>query len=79
MLNDLIEKMAKALVDEPDQVQVSETVTDNTMMFEIKVAKDDVGQVIGTHGRNVQAMRTILIAAAVTAGSQKRTRLEITD
>jgi len=79
MLKNLIEKMAKALVDDPDQVQVSEIVTDYTLMFEIKVAKDDMGQVIGKHGRNAQAMRTILIAAAAAAGFKKNVILEIPD
>jgi len=76
MLKDLIEKMAKALVDDPDQVQVSEIVTDYTLMFEIKVAKDDMGQVIGKHGRNAHAIRAILSAAA---NAKKHVTLEIAD
>ncbi len=79
MLKDLIGKMAKALVDHPDQVQVSETVTGNGMVFELKVAKEDLGQVIGKQGKMVDAMRTILTPASATAKTKKHITLEIAD
>jgi hypothetical protein len=74
-MKELIEYIAKALVDEPDQVQVSEVVGDQTSVLELKVAKDDLGKVIGKQGRSARAMRTILSAASTKL--KKRTVLEI--
>ncbi len=74
-MKDLIEYIAKALVDEPDQVIVSEVVGDQTSVLELKVAKDDLGKVIGKQGRSARAMRTILSAASTKL--KKRTVLEI--
>lgn len=71
----LIEYIAKALVDSPDQVQVSEVVGDQTSVLELKVAKEDLGKVIGKQGRSARAMRTILSAASTKL--KKRTVLEI--
>ncbi|MFH2061134.1 MAG: KH domain-containing protein [Pseudomonadota bacterium] len=74
-MKELIEYIAKALVDEPDQVIVSEVVGDQTSVLELKVAKDDLGKVIGKQGRSARAMRTILSAASTKL--KKRTVLEI--
>ncbi|MFH2092515.1 MAG: KH domain-containing protein [Pseudomonadota bacterium] len=74
-MKELIEYIAKALVDEPDQVIVSEVVGDQTSVIELKVAKDDLGKVIGKQGRSARAMRTILSAASTKL--KKRTVLEI--
>ncbi|MCF6245975.1 MAG: KH domain-containing protein [Desulfobacula sp.] len=74
-MKDLIEYIAKALVDNPDQVDVSEVVGDQTSVLELKVAKDDLGKVIGKQGRSARAMRTILSAASTKL--KKRTVLEI--
>lgn len=74
-MKDLIEYIAKALVDNPDQVTVSEVVGDQTSVLELKVAKDDLGKVIGKQGRSARAMRTILSAASTKL--KKRTVLEI--
>ena len=74
-MKELIEYIAKALVDDPDQVQVSEVVGDQTSVLELKVAKEDLGKVIGKQGRTARAMRTILSAAS--AKVKKRTVLEI--
>jgi len=63
------------LVDGPDQVQVSEVVGDQTSVLELKVAKEDLGKVIGKQGRSARAMRTILSAASTKL--KKRTVLEI--
>ena len=74
-MKELIEYIAKALVDDPDQVQVSEVVGDQTSVLELKVAKEDLGKVIGKQGRSARAMRTILSAASTKM--KKRTVLEI--
>ena len=64
MLADLVERMAKALVDNPEQVQVTEMETENTLVIELNVAKEDVGKVIGKKGRTARALRDILAAAS---------------
>lgn len=74
-MKQLIERMAKALVDNPEQVQVSEMEPDNTLVLELNVAKEDVGKVIGKQGRTVQATRTILTCAS--GKSDKHVNLEI--
>jgi predicted RNA-binding protein YlqC (UPF0109 family) len=74
-MKELIEYIAKALVDSPDQVQVSEVVGEQTSVLELKVAKEDLGKVIGKQGRSARAMRTILSAASTKL--KKRTVLEI--
>jgi predicted RNA-binding protein YlqC (UPF0109 family) len=74
-MKELIEYIAKALVDSPEDVQVSEVVGDQTSVLELKVAKDDLGKVIGKQGRSARAMRTILSAASTKL--KKRTVLEI--
>lgn len=74
-MKELIEYLAKALVDNPDEVQVSEVTGDQTSVLELKVAKEDLGKVIGKQGRSARAMRTILSAAATKL--KKRTVLEI--
>ena len=74
-MKELVEYIAKALVDDPDQVQVSEVKGDQTSVLELKVAKEDLGKVIGKQGRSARAMRTILSAASTKL--KKRTVLEI--
>jgi predicted RNA-binding protein YlqC (UPF0109 family) len=74
-MKDLIEFTAKALVDYPGQVEVSEIEGNQTSVFELKVAKEDLGKVIGKQGRTARAMRTILSAAS--AKIKKRSVLEI--
>lgn len=63
-MKDLIKYIAQALVDYPDQVEVNEIVGEQTSVLELKVAKDDLGKVIGKQGRTARAMRTILSAAS---------------
>jgi predicted RNA-binding protein YlqC (UPF0109 family) len=75
MLKNLIEEMAKALVDHPDKVRVSEIEGEQTSVIELKVAKEDLGKVIGRQGRTARAMRTILSAASTKLN--KRAVLEI--
>jgi hypothetical protein len=74
-MKDLIKYIAEALVDYPEQVEVSEVVGEHTSVIELKVAKDDLGKVIGKQGRTARAIRTILSAAS--AKVKKRSVLEI--
>ena len=74
---ELMEHMAKALVDNPEKVVVEEIKGKNTSVIELRVAKEDVGKVIGKKGRNADALRTILGAAATKQG--KTYVLEIID
>jgi len=74
-MKELISYIAQALVDNPDQVEVSEVEGNQTSVLELKVAKEDLGKVIGKQGRTARAMRTILSAAS--AKIKKRTVLEI--
>ncbi len=74
-MRELIESIAKALVDNPDQVRVTEIEGESTSVIELAVAKEDLGKVIGKHGRTAQAMRTILTAASNKM--KKRAVLEI--
>ncbi len=74
-MKDLIKYIAQALVDYPEQVSVNEVVGNQTSVLELKVAKEDLGKIIGKQGRTARAMRTILSAAS--AKIKKRTVLEI--
>jgi len=74
-MKDLIKHIAQALVDNPKQVSVAEIRGNHTSVLELKVPKEDLGKVIGKHGRTAQAMRTIL--NAVSAKQRKHTVLEI--
>lgn len=72
---ELLEFMAKALVDKPDQVEVSEVQGERSIILELKVDPSDVGKVIGKQGRIANAIRTVVKAAAVKEG--KRIIVEI--
>lgn len=74
-MKELIEKMAKALVDKPEDVSVSEVAGEQTTVFELRVAQTDLGKVIGKQGKTARAMRTILSASGTKLG--KRCVLEI--
>jgi uncharacterized protein len=76
-MKELIEYIAKALVDNPDDVSVSEVDGSQTAVLELKVAKEDLGKIIGKQGRTARAMRTLL--AAASAKIKKRTVLEIVE
>ena len=76
-MQDLILRISKALVDHPDQVSVKSIDGDNTCVLELKVAKVDIGKVIGKQGRTAHSIRTILNAAA--AKTKKRVVLEIVE
>jgi len=74
-MKDLIKRIVQAMVDNPEQIEISEIEGDQTTVLELKVAKEDLGKVIGKKGRNAQALRDIL--NAVSAKRRKRTILEI--
>ncbi|MBI9077496.1 MAG: KH domain-containing protein [Desulfatibacillum sp.] len=74
-MKELIKYVAEALVDYPEKVVVSEVEGEQTSVIELKVAKEDLGKVIGKQGRTARAMRTILSAAS--AKVKKRSVLEI--
>jgi predicted RNA-binding protein YlqC (UPF0109 family) len=74
-MRQLIETIAKALVDKPDQVEVSDVEGEQTTVIELRVAKEDLGKVIGKQGRTARALRTILSAASTKL--RKRSVLEI--
>jgi len=63
-MKDLIERIVQSLVDNPEQVEVLEVETDRTLILEIRMAKADIGKVIGKQGQTAQAIRTILRAAS---------------
>lgn len=63
-MKELVEVIAKSLVDYPDEVQVTETENDKAVVLELKVAQSDMGKVIGKQGRIAKAMRTVVKAAA---------------
>jgi len=74
-MKELVERMAKALVDKPEDVSVSEVAGEQTTVFELRVAQTDLGKVIGKQGKTARAMRTILSASGTKMG--KRCVLEI--
>ncbi|MCE5243101.1 MAG: KH domain-containing protein [Desulfobacteraceae bacterium] len=74
-MKELVEFMARALVDNPEKVKVSEIEGEQTSVIELRVAKEDLGKVIGKQGRTARAMRTILSAASTKL--RKRAVLEI--
>ncbi|MBW1926606.1 MAG: KH domain-containing protein [Deltaproteobacteria bacterium] len=74
-MKELIEYIAKALVDNPETVEVNEVEGEQTSVIELKVSKEDLGKVIGRQGRTARAMRTILNAASTKI--RKRAVLEI--
>ena len=76
-MKDLIESIVQALVDNPEQVEVLEVKTESVSVFELSVAKEDIGKVIGKKGRTAQAIRTILNAASGKV--KKHNILEILD
>ncbi len=74
-MKDLMKRIVQALVDNPEQVEVSEVEGDNVLVLELRVAKEDIGKVIGKQGRTAQAIRSIL--NAVSGKVKKRIVFEI--
>ena len=75
-MKDLLVDVVKSIVDKPDEVNITITESENTQIFELRVGEGDVGKVIGKHGKNVGAIRTLLSAATAKEGG-KRAILEI--
>jgi uncharacterized protein len=74
-MKDLVEQIARALVDQPDKVNVQEVQGEQTTVLELRVASEDLGKVIGKQGKTARAMRTLLAAAGMKV--RKRFVLEI--
>lgn len=74
-MQELIEQIAKAIVEKPDEVQVRAIEGEHAVVIELRVDRDDIGKVIGKQGRTITAMRTILNAAR--AQKEKRQILEV--
>ena len=74
-MKELIKHITQSLVDNPDKVEVTEVISEQTSVIELRVAKEDMGKVIGKQGRMAQSIRTILSAAS--AKVHKRAGLEI--
>jgi len=76
-LKELVQYLARSIVNQPDAVEVTEAQNDDASVFELKVAKEDLGRIIGKQGRTAKSLRTILIAAA--ARVDRKVVLEIVD
>lgn len=74
-MKQLVEYIAKALVDNPDKVDIKEIAGEKTLIYELRVGEGDLGKVIGKEGRTAKAIRSIITAAAMKQG--KRAQLEI--
>lgn len=74
-MKELLEMIAKAMVDNPEEVKVNEIEGEHTVVLELSVAKNDVGKIVGKEGNHAKAIRTILLAASGKQG--KRYSLEI--
>jgi predicted RNA-binding protein YlqC (UPF0109 family) len=76
-LKQLVQTLAESLVDDPASVDVAEIEGDNNIILELRVAKNDIGKVIGKDGRTAQSLRTIVSAASIKIG--RRAHLDIID
>jgi predicted RNA-binding protein YlqC (UPF0109 family) len=77
-LRDLLEYLAREIVDDPDAVEVTETTDERGVLLTLRVAQDDMGKVIGRGGRTARALRTVVKAAGLRAGV-RHTHVEIAD
>ena len=75
VLQELVTYVAKSLVDKPEEVSVRELEGDQTAVIELRVAKDDLGKIIGRQGRTIRALRTVVMAAS--SHSKKRVSVEL--
>jgi uncharacterized protein len=71
----LVEYLVKSLADSPDQVTLAEHETDDSILIELKISPDDIGKIIGKNGNTINAIRTVLQAAA--SSQKKRVKLEV--
>jgi predicted RNA-binding protein YlqC (UPF0109 family) len=76
-MKELVENIAKALVDDPSQVRASEEMEDETIVIKLSVAKEDMGRIIGKEGRTAKAIRTLL--NAVSTKDNKKAILKIVE
>ncbi len=76
-MKELLETIARSLVDEPDQVDINQIEGESSVVLELRVSRDDMGKVIGKQGRIAKSIRTIMKAAAVK--ENKRVNVEIID
>ena len=76
-MRDLVQYLAKSLVNHPDAVEVAETAGDEGSILKLKVAKDDLGRIIGKQGRTAKSIRTLLNAAA--SRTNRKVVLEIVE
>lgn len=74
-MKELVDYMVKSLVDNPEHVQISELEGEQSVVYEVRVAPEDMGKIIGKQGRIAKAMRTIVKAAGVKSG--KKAMVEI--
>jgi uncharacterized protein len=77
-MKEFVESIVKRLVDNPDEVEVTKIESENNTIYELRVAQEDLGKVIGKHGRTAQALRTLLTAVSAKAGNSRST-LDIID
>ena len=76
-MKELVQYLAKSLVNNPDAVEITESENDGTAVIELKVAKEDLGRIIGRQGRTAKSIRTLLNAAA--SRDNRRVVLEIVE
>ncbi len=77
-MQEMIEIVIKQLVDKPDEVKVNTVETEQRLIYELTVGEGDYGKVIGKHGRNISALRTLVFAINAKEGG-KRARLDVID
>lgn len=77
-MKELLEYLAREIVDEPDSVEVTESGDDHGLLLTLRVAQEDMGKVIGRGGRTARSIRTVMKAAAIRAGVA-RVHVEIAD
>ena len=77
-MKELLEYLAREIVDDPDAVEVTETTDEHGLLLTLRVAQDDMGKVIGRGGRTARSIRTVMKAAAIRAGIA-RVHVEIAD
>lgn len=78
-MKELLETIVKPLVDNPDQVVITETESESSVLLELRVAQSDMGKVIGKQGRIAKAIRTLMKGAARKLGSDKKVVVDILD
>tara|TARA_B100001245_G_C22870367_1_gene418497 strand:- start:1305 stop:1544 length:240 start_codon:yes stop_codon:yes gene_type:complete len=78
IMKELVESIAKHLVDKPDEVNVTDVETEQRIIYELTVGEGDYGKIIGKSGRNISAIRTIVFAINAKQGG-KRARLDVID